>query len=124
MSISQFTYTKIIRPLLFKIEPEKMHENSIRAGRFFGSNAVTRGIFSLFFNYKNKALNQNVCGINFENPVGLSAGFDKNADIMSIIPSIGFGFGEIGTVTLKSYEGNPKPRLHRLVKSKSIVVNY
>ena len=63
-------------------------------------------------------------GIKFKNPVGLSAGFDKNADFMDIMPSVGFGYMQIGTITYLSYGGNPKPRLYRLPKSKSLVVYY
>ena len=58
------------------------------------------------------------------NPIGLSAGFDKNAHLINLIPSLGFGFAQVGTVTKNSYGGNEKPRLYRLPKSKSILVNY
>jgi dihydroorotate dehydrogenase len=63
-----------------------------------------------------------IAGVPFLNPVGLSAGFDKNVKLVSLLPSIGFGAAEFGSITLKPYGGNPKPRLVRLPKSKGIVV--
>lgn len=69
-------------------------------------------------------LTQTVFGMEFKNPVGLSEGFDKDVKLVKILPAVGFGFGWIGSITLKAYEGNPKPRLVRLPKSKGIVVNY
>ena len=63
-------------------------------------------------------------GIKFENPIGLAAGFDKNAYLGDFMPDMGFGFIEVGSITANQCEGNPKPRLHRLVKDKGIIVNY
>ena len=63
-------------------------------------------------------------GIKFKNPIGLAAGFDKDAYLPGILPSVGFGFTEVGTITGKPCEGNPKPRLWRLKNSKSLVVYY
>src|SRR3989344_9601757 len=72
-------YAKIIKPILFKLDPEKIHNTTIFLGWFLGSNFLTRTLTSKIFNYKNKKLNINVLGIKFENPIGLSAGFDKDA---------------------------------------------
>ncbi len=69
-------------------------------------------------------LEQNILGIHFKNPIGLSAGFDKNATLMDIMPSLGFGFTEIGSITANPYGGNPKPVLYRLPKYKALRVNY
>jgi dihydroorotate dehydrogenase len=96
----------------------------ITAGKFFSKFNITRKLFSLTFNYKNKILNQIILGLNFINPIGLSAGFDKNAELTQLLPSIGFGFMEIGSVTGEACEGNPKPRLWRLPLSKSLIVYY
>ncbi|MCB9791003.1 quinone-dependent dihydroorotate dehydrogenase, partial [Candidatus Nomurabacteria bacterium] len=82
---------------------------------------VTKSLFSYI---NEKYLAQEVCGIHFSNPIGLSAGFDKDANLQNILPSVGFGFMQIGSVTLHPYEGNPKPRLYRLPKSKALVVYY
>lgn len=81
---------------------------------------MTRAAFS----YQNPKLSQTLNGISFKNPVGLSAGFDKDANLIDIIPDVGFGFMSIGSVTLHPYEGNPQPRLYRLIKSKGLVVYY
>jgi dihydroorotate dehydrogenase len=90
----------------------------------FGKFFLTRKITYSFFGYSNKILEQNILAIQFKNPVGLSAGFDKNASMISIMSSLGFGFMEIGSITAKPYDGNPKPRLYRLPKAKSLRINY
>lgn len=117
-------YKNVLKPFYFKLDPEFVHDRMIFAGRILGSNIITKSLVSILFNYENKMLEQEVCGIRFRNPVGLSAGFDKDANLVSILPSVGFGFMEVGSVTLNSYEGNPKPRLVRLKKSKGLIVNY
>lgn len=76
------------------------------------------------FSHENPKLEQSICGIKFKNPVGLSAGFDKDANLLNTLPDVGFGFMSVGTVTYKPYEGNPRPRLYRLPKSKALVVYY
>ncbi len=76
------------------------------------------------FDFSDTSLEQDVGGIHFTNPIGLAAGFDKNAELLDIIPSVGFGFMEVGSITAEPCEGNPKPRLWRLPKSKSLVVYY
>jgi dihydroorotate dehydrogenase subfamily 2 len=82
-----------------------------------------RALTKILWGYDNKVLNQVVSGMYFKNPIGLSAGFDYNADLVNILPSVGFGFHTIGTLTLEAYEGNPAPMLGRLPKSKSLLVN-
>ena len=79
---------------------------------------------SILFNYSNSVLEQTILGIKFKNPVGLAAGFEKNAELTQILPSVGFGFEEIGSITGEPCEGNPKPRLWRLPKSKALIVYY
>lgn len=117
-------YKKILRPLFFLIDPEITHNRILFLGRILGSNFITRGITSLFLHYSNEKLEQNILGIKFKNPVGLAAGFDKDAYLTNILPSVGFGFAEVGSISGEPYEGNPGKRLYRLKKSKSIVVNY
>ncbi|MFC1616170.1 quinone-dependent dihydroorotate dehydrogenase [Patescibacteria group bacterium] len=118
------TYTKILRPIVFKIDPEKTHDIFLKIGSILGKFGITRKICSWAFNNSNPKLSQEIAGIRFKNPVGLSAGFDKNADLINIIPHVGFSFIQIGTVTNEAYEGNPKPRLTRLPKTKGLIVNY
>jgi dihydroorotate dehydrogenase subfamily 2 len=76
-----------------------------------------------FVRFNDPVFEQTLYKIKFQNPVGLAAGFDYRAQLTQILPSIGFGFGTIGTITNSPSEGNPKPRLGRLIKSKSLMVN-
>ena len=114
----------MFRPLLFKFSPERMHKDFVNFGWFLGSNPITRGLTSWMFNYENSMLKQNICGIDFKNPIGLAAGFDKNLKLTKIIGKVGFGYTEVGSVTAKSYSGNEGKHLWRLVKSESLVVYY
>jgi len=116
-------YKKFIRPVLFKFEPEFIHNLTLLAGRVAGFTRVSRLLRGLFV-FKDERLEQEILGIKFENPVGLAAGFDKNAQLTGFLPDLGFGFAEIGSVTANPCKGNPKPRLHRLIKEKGIIVNY
>lgn len=117
-------YKAILKPIFFKFDPEDVHDHMTLWGNFLGKNTLTRKLVSFLFNYKNPSLEQNILGINFKNPIGLSAGFDKNAVLTNIIPSVGFGFMEIGSITAKPYAGNPKPRLYRIPEAKSLRINY
>jgi len=122
--IIQKKYKWILKPLLFKFDPEKIHDWMSDSLHFIGKYTVLRKIASAFFGYSSPALEQNILGIDFKNPIGLAAGFDKNATLIDIIPSLGFGFMEVGSITKSPYEGNPKPRLYRLPEAKSVRVNY
>ena len=122
--IIAWKYRHIIKPILFKLDPEFVHNAITSMGVLLGKFSITRNITRRVLNFSHPCLSQNVFGMTFANPVGLSAGFDKNAQLIHVLPSIGFGFGEVGTVTLNPYEGNPKPRLYRLPKSRSIAVYY
>ncbi len=117
-------YKWILKPIFFKFDPEKVHDFVSSTGHFLGKYNLSRKITSVLFNYQNPILEQNILGINFKNPIGLSAGFDKNAELTDIIPSVGFGFMEVGSITGESCKGNPKPRLWRLKKSGSLAVYY
>ena len=94
------------------------------AGVRLGRHAATRGLTRALFDYRHPCLEQTILGMRFVNPIGLSAGFDKNAELTEILPEVGFGFAEVGSVTGEPCEGNPKPRLWRLPQSQSIVVWY
>ncbi len=124
-TVMHILYTKLIKPLLFFLtEPEWIHDFMVRFGHAVGNYTFGRFLTRALFGFEDPALVQDVKGIRFENPIGLSAGFDKNAELINILPSLGFGYGQMGTITKKAYPGNEKPRLYRLKKSKSIVVNY
>lgn len=123
-SVIRTLYRFIAKPLFFKMDPEHVHDATVRMGRLLGSNIITRLLTQALFGYKNKALIQQVSGITFKNPVGLAAGFDKNARLTNIMPHVGFGFEEVGSITGEYCEGNPGKHLWRLPKSKSLVVYY
>lgn len=122
--VIRFFYQNFLKKIFFRIDPEVVHDHMVRAGIFLGSHAFTRAITRWFFDYQNDALKQQILGITFANPVGLSAGFDKNAELTDILPCVGFGFVEVGSVTGEPCAGNPKPRLWRLPQSKGLVVYY
>ena len=113
-----------IRPLIFLMEPEQAHYSLKRVGVFLGKFWLTRKLTSLLMNYKHDSLNITVDGIDYKNPVGLSAGFDKDGELTKIYPHIGFGLAELGSFTGEICPGNPGKRLFRMIKSKAIVVWY
>lgn len=117
-------YKNILRPIFFLFDPEFIHNVVAAVGEFLGKISVGRWLVKNLFSYSHPMLEQKIWNLDFKNPVGLSAGFDKDARTYSIMQSVGFGFSEIGTVTYGAYEGNPKPRLYRLKKSKGLVVYY
>lgn len=122
--IIKFVYIWVLKPMLFRIDPEVVHDRFIHMGKRLGSVSFFRTIATFAFGYTHPMLKQTIRGIHFPNPVGLAAGFDKNAELTDILPSIGFAFAELGSMTAKPYEGNPKPRLWRLPKHKSLQVYY
>ena len=119
-----FVYRSFIKPVFFKLDPEDVHDQLIKVGQLLGKFSLTRSITNLLFSYSNPKLSQIILGIYFSNPVGLAAGFDKDAQLTQILPSVGFGFAEVGSITGESCDGNPKPRLWRLPNSKALVVYY
>ncbi|MAG29227.1 dihydroorotate dehydrogenase (quinone) [bacterium] len=117
-------YKQVYKPALFRRDPEEAHDRMLRLGHGLGNHTLSRAIVRGFLHYSHPSLEQTIHRINFKNPVGLSAGFDKDANLMSIMPSVGFGFMEVGTITCDPYEGNLGKRLVRLPKSRAIIVNY
>ncbi|MDP1688654.1 MAG: quinone-dependent dihydroorotate dehydrogenase [bacterium] len=118
-----FLYRNIVKKILFLFSADKVHEFFLRNGNTIGKSKIIRKIIEKSWSYKNESLEQTLCNLNFINPIGLSAGFDYDADLVEILPSIGFGFHTIGTVTHEPYMGNPPPMLGRLPKSKALLVN-
>ncbi len=119
-----YLYNHIFKPLAFRRDPEEVHDRITRLGKLLGKFAFERFVTRKFFFYENKSLKQNILGIYFPNPIGLAAGFDKNAELTQILPEVGFGFEEVGSITGEPCKGNDKPRLWRLPLSKSLVVYY
>ncbi len=122
--INHVLYSGILKPVFFLNDPETIHDRMTKLGARMGKYSFCQKLTRGLFGYNNPVLEQEVLGINFKNPIGLSAGFDKNAELTDIIADVGFGFSEVGSITGEKYEGNPKPRLWRLPKSKSLVVYY
>ena len=111
-------YERLVRPLLFSIDPENAHHFALACLRT-GSNLdpVLRALKRFHPDPKPKK----VFGLNFPNPIGLAAGFDKNGVALPAWAALGFGFIEIGTVTSKAHPGNPKPRIFRLTKQNALI---
>ena len=120
-SNSKHMYKLLIRPLFFLFDPEKIHHFTFSFIRFFckipGFKSLFRGIYLV----EHKSLERNLFGLHFKNPVGLAAGFDKDAKLYNELSGFGFGFVEIGTLTPKPQAGNPKKRLFRLQKDAAII---
>ena len=115
-------YKLLIRPILFLFDPEKVHEFI-----FFSIKSIFRIPFveffiKKFFTKEDLLLERNLWGIKFKNPIGLAAGFDKDADLFNELSSFGFGFIEIGTLTPLPQKGNPKKRLFR-IKAENGIIN-
>ena len=113
-------YTFLIRPILFLFDPEKVHHFSFLSIRCMSRLGIS-GLFRRIFTLEDPALEKEVFGLKFRNPVGLAAGFDKNAELYNELSDLGFGFVEIGTLTPKPQEGNPKKRLFRLKADQAII---
>ncbi|MFA6039554.1 MAG: quinone-dependent dihydroorotate dehydrogenase [Candidatus Peribacteraceae bacterium] len=123
-ALQGWLYRSILRPLLFRVDPDAIHISMVRFGSLLGHVAPARWAIRRLFSYGHPMLRHTVRGIAFPNPVGLAAGFDKNAQLAGILPAVGFGYAELGSVTLRPCEGNPPPRLRRLPLSKGILVHY
>jgi len=117
--MSFFSY-QTLKKLLFKLEPETAHAVAGWGLRFVALCPPMLHFMTKQYFVTDKRLKQRFFGRDFLNPVGLGAGFDKNAQYIKAMPSMGFGFTEIGTVTPKAQDGNAKPRLFRLVEDNSI----
>lgn len=114
-------YKSIIKPLLFKKNPEEAHHFTFDLIKKSFNLPLIKNIIEGIYDYQNPVLEREVFGLKFKNPVGLAAGFDKDAKLIDEMAMLGFGFIEIGTLTPKPQEGNPKPRLFRLPKDQALI---
>lgn len=114
-------YKQLLRPLLFQFDPEAVHHFSFDSLKFFNKLPGISNVLKKTFTIDDKRLEREVFGLKFKNPVGLAAGFDKNAELYQELSNLGFGFIEIGTVTPKAQAGNPKKRLFRLKEDSAII---
>jgi dihydroorotate dehydrogenase len=116
-------YKYFLKRIFFLLDPELIHVLIVEYGEKLGNHRFSKFIIKKIFFVRNMNLEQTVAGIKFTNPIGLAAGFDYEASLSQILAPLSFGFQTIGTITNLPYEGNPKPRLGRLPKSKSLMVN-
>jgi dihydroorotate dehydrogenase len=114
-------YKRLIRPLLFLFDPEQVHYFSFGAIRFVHRIPFVGVLIRTCYRVKDPSLTRELFGLHFPNPIGLAAGFDKDAKLYRELANFGFGFIEIGTLTPKPQAGNPKPRLFRLKKDSGII---
>lgn len=109
-------YEDMIRPLLFCLDPEEAHNLVHKLLRMFAG-----ALPSLPYRYEGKDLETQIGNAVVSNPIGLAAGFDKNADLIPVLGYLGFGFAEVGSITAKRSEGNPRPRLFRLPQDRALI---
>lgn len=114
-------YKFLLRPLLFCFDPEQVHHFTFSLIRFLNKIPGFSKLFQTIYEVKNPKLEREVFGLKFKNPVGLAAGFDKDAKLYQELSNYGFGFIEIGTLTPKPQDGNPKKRLFRLKEDQAII---
>lgn len=114
-------YKKIIFPFISKFDPEKIHYFAMDCLSIACKIPLISSLIKSSFEVKSVALEKEVFGLKFKNPIGLAAGFDKNGQWIDELSNLGFGFIEIGTVTPKAQDGNPKPRLFRLKKDTALI---
>lgn len=114
-------YKLLLRPLFFLFDPEKIHYFTFSLVKFTSKIPGVAALYRSLFLIEDAKLERKLFGLTFKNPVGLAAGFDKNAVLYNELANFGFGFIEIGTVTPKGQAGNPKKRLFRLKDDKGII---
>lgn len=114
-------YQILLKPMLFLLDPEKAHALTIFLLRLVLRVPLIGQVFRSYYNFTHPSLKREIMGLQFENPVGLAAGFDKDAKYFKDMSALGFGFIEIGTVTPKAQSGNPAPRLFRLPADHALI---
>ena len=112
-------YRNLLKPVLFQCDAERVHKVMTNVGERLENQ---KWLLNVLFP-KNAKVQKKIVGLEFENVVGLAAGFDYNGHLAQVMKHIGFGFNTVGTVTAKPYVGNALPRLARLPRSKSLLVN-
>lgn len=114
-------YKALIRPILFRFSAERAHVLTLQSLKFLSHIPFARMIVRMIFKKNRPTLSRSVFGLDFPNPVGLAGGLDKNGECYNELSDFGFGFVEIGSLTVKPQNGNPKPRLFRVIKDKAII---
>ena len=114
-------YKLLLRPFFFLFDPERIHYFTFRMIKITAKIPGVKQWRKKHYGVEDKRLNRELFGLTFKNPVGIAAGFDKNAILLNELEDFGFGFVEIGTVTPRPQEGNPKKRLFRLKKDQGLI---
>lgn len=114
-------YKFLIKPLLFSMQPEKAHYFVTGCLTFFTAIPGVAWLIRRLYSFRHPKLERNLFGLHFKNPVGLAAGFDKDARWYNQLANFGFGFIEIGTLTPKAQAGNPTPRLFRITEDEGLI---
>ncbi len=117
-------YTRMIRPILFCCDPERVHDRALAAVALAGRVGMVRAAMDWGCAFRDPMLETTVGGLWFANPIGLAAGFDKSGRAVRALAAMGFGHLEIGSVSADPSAGNPRPRLWRLVPDEGILVHY
>jgi dihydroorotate dehydrogenase len=111
----------VIRPLLFKFDPEVIHKLTLLAIRYAGLVWPTYALLRAIFEVNDPRLEVEAFGVKFRNPIGMAAGYDKDAEAVRGLSALGFGHIEVGTVTRHKQIGNSKPRVHRVIESQGVI---
>jgi dihydroorotate dehydrogenase len=114
-------YRLFLKPIFFLFSPERAHHLAMKLFKIALKMPILNIPFKKVFKTENPLLEKRVLGLTFKNPVGLAAGFDKDGQYLDILPSLGFGFVELGTVTPLPQDGNPQPRLFRLPADEALI---
>ncbi len=117
-------YKTFVRPVLFTMDAERIHNLTLRACEIAGSSGWIRRAARASFGFHDPRLSQTIAGIHFENPSGLASGFDKNGHAIELMGELGFGHVEIGSISVHPSKRNARPRLFRIRDDEAIIVNY
>ncbi len=117
-------YGALVRPVLFRVDPERVHDRSVRLAELAGSAGLVRWAAARWSGGVDGRLAVRVAGLDFPSPLGLAAGYDKSGRAVPLLSALGFGHVEIGSVSADPSAGNPRPRLFRLPADQAIVVHY
>jgi dihydroorotate dehydrogenase len=111
----------VLRRLLFRLDAETAHALTLKLLRLAGALAPVRAALKRAYGFTDPSLSLNVFGVSFPNPLGLAAGYDKDGSALAGLACLGFGHVELGTVTPRPQEGNPRPRVFRLVEDEALI---
>lgn len=117
-------YRHVVRPWLFRCDPERVHHQTLALGRWLGRAAWVRRSVGRRYGVRDRRLAVRAGGVDFANPLGLAAGFDKSGHVTPLATAMGFGHVEVGSVSAEPSAGNARPRLFRLPSDRAVVVNY